>query len=246
MRLQVWIAKAGIASRRAAEQIIREGRVAVNGVTVTAMGAKVTPDDHVTCDGRPVKPLSSLTYLAVHKPVGVLCTQKDDRNRPKVIDLLPEPLRPGIFHVGRLDFMSSGLIFYTNDGDFGHIVMHPSTEIEKEYRLETETALFDQQLSEYCQGIPLDGDVVRLKSFTRESPIRVRLTLTQGKNREIRRACAYFNVKIRRLCRIRIGCVKLNGISPGRFRHLTEDEVAWFLGDEARGSAGADTSFPDY
>ncbi len=228
MRLQVFLSKAGIASRRAAEKLISEGRVTVNGEPVTAMGCQVQVTDSITCDGRPVTPLTIPIYLAVHKPVAVLCTQLDKKNRAKVIDLIPEHLRPGLFHVGRLDYMSSGLIFYTNDGDFGHRVTHPSSEIEKEYWLETEGPIHKQLPADYKKGIVIDGEVFKIKDYTIEAPHRVRLILIQGKNREIRRVCAAYGVKIHRLRRIRIGCVPLDGISPGRFRHLTGEEVAWF------------------
>jgi len=231
MRLHVFLAKAGIASRRTSEKLIAAGRVQVNGATVTELGTQVAENDRVTFDGREVSPLEQQVYLAVHKPVSVLCTQFDERGRPKVIDLLPEDLRPGLFHVGRLDFMSSGLIFYTNDGDFANIVTHPSSEIEKEYLLESEDPMPAAMLSAYRRGITLDGEILRLKSCRLEGKNKARLVLCQGKNREIRRVCDEFGVKVRRLSRVRIGIVTLDGLSPGRFRRLTEGEKAWFFGN---------------
>jgi 23S rRNA pseudouridine2605 synthase len=234
MRLHVFLAKAGIASRRAGEKLILAGRVKVNGRLVTALGVKVEEQDRVTLDDRPVAISTRRVYLAVHKPVAVLCTQRDDRNRPKVIDFIPADLRPGLFHVGRLDFMSSGLIFYTNDGLFAKIVAHPSSQIEKEYLLETLTPIPPRLFPDYRKGIRLDDEYVKITQYALERNDRARLVLTEGKNREIRRVCDAYGVKVKRLVRVRIGTVHLAGIATGRFRHLRPQEVAWFLAQETR------------
>jgi 23S rRNA pseudouridine2605 synthase len=230
MRLQLFLAKAGIASRRAAEKIIQAGRVQVNGLTITALGTKVDEHDAVSCDGRPVVLISRLVYLAVYKPVGVLCTQADEKNRPKVIDLIPEELRPGLFHVGRLDFMSSGLIFYTNDGDFARKVTHPSFEIEKEYLLETIEPLPPDMLEAYRKGIEIEGETYNLLAYRSVGKNKANLVLTQGKNREIRRVCAAFSAQVKRLVRIRIGPVLLGKLQLGGFSALSAREIDWFLG----------------
>jgi 23S rRNA pseudouridine2605 synthase len=229
MRLHVFLARAGIASRRASEKLIQAGRVKVNGLTVTVLGTQVGENDRVTFNGRPVLPLRRREYLAVHKPVGVLCTQRDEQCRPKVIDLIPEDLRPGLFHAGRLDLMSAGLIFYTNDGEFAKAVTHPSSGVEKEYLLETVDFIPERLLAEYKRGVVIEGATYRIIRYRAESKTRVKLVLIEGKNREIRRVCEAFGVKVKRLTRIRIGPVRLAGLSPGRFRRLTADEIEWFL-----------------
>ncbi len=234
MRLHVYLARAGIASRRASEKLILAGLVKVNGVAVTTLGTQVGEDDIVTCSGKPVTPIARRAYLAVHKPVGYLCTQRDEQNRPKVIDLIPEDYRPGLFHAGRLDFMSAGLIFYTNDGDFARAVTHPSAGVEKEYLLESFDPIPEKMLDDYRRGVVIEGETYRILRCSRESKTRVHLVLGQGKNREIRRVCAAYGVKVRRLTRNRIGPVKLGGMSPGRFRRLTDEEIRWFL-DKAGG-----------
>ncbi len=234
MRLQVFLAKAGLASRRGAEKLIAAGKVKVNGATVASPGVKVEEGDVVTCGGRPVTPLTRRVYLAVHKPVGYLCTQRDERGRPKVIDLVPEDLRPGLFHAGRLDFMSAGLIFYTNDGEFANAVTHPSAGVEKEYLLEADRSIPGRMLDDYGRGIEIEGERYRLLRHVRETAVKVRLVLVQGKNREIRRVCEAYGVKVRRLTRIRIGPVPLGGLSPGRFRMLKEKEIRWFLEKAAK------------
>ncbi|MBN2353204.1 MAG: rRNA pseudouridine synthase [Spirochaetales bacterium] len=229
MRLNAFLAKAGLASRRGAEKLIAAGKVKVNGATVTSLGTKVAEGDVVTCGGERVAPLSRRVYLAVNKPVGYLCTQRDERGRPKVIDLVPQELRPGLFHAGRLDYMSAGLIFYTNDGEFANAVTHPSAGVEKEYLLEANHAIPERMLADYVRGIALEGDDYRLLRYVRETDDTVRLVLGQGKNREIRRVCAAYGVKVRRLTRIRIGSVLLGGLSPGHYRMLGKDEIRGLL-----------------
>jgi 23S rRNA pseudouridine2605 synthase len=236
LRLHVFLAKAGIASRRASEKLILAGKVTVNGVTVTVLGTRVEAGDVVGCDGKPVAPIERRVYLAVHKPVGHLCTQHDERDRPKVIDLIPDDLKPGLFHAGRLDFMSGGLIFYTNDGEFARKVTHPSAEVEKEYLLESSDPIPETMLSDYRKGVAIEGETYRIRRYGSETKTRARIVLIQGKNREIRRVCAAYGVKVRRLTRVRIGPVKLGGLSPGRFRLLTNEEIRWFL-DKQQGTA---------
>ena len=136
MRLQVFLAHAGVASRRASEQFIVDGRVTVNGLVVRTLGTKVGPEDTVMCDGKPVRPETVLHHLVLHKPAGFLCTQTDPENRPLARDLLPREIHERLYSVGRLDCMSSGLIIFTNDGDFAHKLSHPSSSIEKEYRID--------------------------------------------------------------------------------------------------------------
>jgi 23S rRNA pseudouridine2605 synthase len=229
MRLHVFLAKAGIASRRACEGYIREGRVLVNGERVTAMGVPVGEHDIVTFDDQPVTPLEKSVYLALHKPVQVLCTQYDEAGRKKAIELIPPHLHKGLFHAGRLDFMSSGLVFYTNDGTFAAIVTHPSFGIEKEYLLETVTDIPVAMLPEYVKGIRLEGELLKIIKYRLAGKRRAKITLNQGKNREIRRVCQAFHVPVKQLVRIRIGKVLLEGIEPGNYRTLTKDEVGWFL-----------------
>jgi len=177
VRLQRYLARAGVASRRSSEALIQSGRVAVNGTPVTAMGVKVTDSDTVTVDGNVVRPSTVLHYLALHKPVRVICTQADQAARTRAVEFIPERFRKGLFHVGRLDYMSSGLIFFTNDGEFARIVTHPSFEVEKEYRLECKEAIPDNMLEAYTRGIRLDDDFLRILGFKRERADAVRLVL---------------------------------------------------------------------
>ena len=226
IRLQVYMARCGVGSRRACENYIREGRVTVNGRTAE-LGTKVVPSDRVVLDKRQLHPETEKVYLAINKPVGYLCSNSDSRGRPLVLDLLQDiPQR--IFHVGRLDFRSSGLILYTNDGDFAKTVSHPSSNIEKEYQVETKKPFPEEILLKYRKGLRIEGQNYRLRKYQYKTPIRVVLTLIEGKNREIRRVFEHFGYFPSKIHRNRIGCVHVRGIPAGGYRPLSRQEVSWF------------------
>jgi 23S rRNA pseudouridine2605 synthase len=221
------MARCGIGSRRACETYIREGRVTVNG-RIAELGSKVTPSDRVALDNRQIHPETEQVYLAINKPAGYLCSNSDSRGRPLLLDLLQDiPQR--IFHVGRLDFRSSGLIFYTNDGNFAKIVSHPSSRIEKEYQVETKNPFPEELLSKYKRGLTIAGESYRLRKYEYKTPRKVVLTLIEGKNREIRRVFEHFGYFPTKIHRVRIGCVHIRGIPAGGYRPLSQQEVAWFI-----------------
>jgi len=227
VRLQKFLAQAGIASRRAGEAIIREGRVEVNGQTVTRQGIRIDPvADVVSVDGQMIQPLRH-HYVAVHKPRGVLCTRKDERQRTILGDLLPSnwDLNP----VGRLDRDSEGLIFATNDGDFALRITHPRYEVTKVYQVEVASNVHHRTLRLFTQGVEHNGQMLRAQKVTLLSANRsrsvVELELTEGKNREIRRMFATQEIKIIRLIRMQIGSVKLGELPAGKWRTLTKTEI---------------------
>jgi len=231
LRIQVYLARCGLGSRRHCEDFVREGRVRING-TVAEIGTKVRAGDRVTVDRRVVVPERTRVYLAVNKPPGVLSANSDTRGRPVVRDLLNDvPER--VFHVGRLDFHSSGLILYTNDGEFARAVSHPSSSIEKDYVVETSSPIPEEGLREYQRGLQLAGEHYRLTRYQYKTPRKVVLTLVEGKNREIRKVLTALGLRLRRIHRVRVGCVQVKGIPPGGYRPLSQKEVRWFL---ARGS----------
>ena len=229
MRLQVFLAKAGIASRRKCEELIREGRVKVNGQLISRMGFKVGKNDLVVCDGRQVKPLLEQHYYALYKPPAVICSHQDERGRRRALDFFPAGIAKGLFNVGRLDYMSEGLIFFTNDGEFARRIAHPSSGIEKEYLLESVDPLPGKMLEAYQAGLVIKGVKYQLAGFRLVSPSKARLILKTGKNREIRRVCRAFGIRVKRLIRLRIGCVSLGRLKPGSFRKLKSQEIAWFF-----------------
>jgi 23S rRNA pseudouridine2605 synthase len=227
LRVQVYLARCGLGSRRHCEEFIREGRISING-SVAQLGAKVSPGDRVTLDRKALYPEATKVYLAVNKPPGMLCANSDPQGRPLVRDLLTDvPERT--FHVGRLDYQSSGLIFYTNDGAFSRIVAHPSSGIEKDYVLEAQQPIPEEGLRQYQKGVDVGGERYRLTRYVYKTPRKVILTLVEGKNREIRKVLSVMGVRIRRIHRIRIGCVHVRGIPSGGYQPLSRKEVRWFL-----------------
>ncbi|MDR0623275.1 MAG: rRNA pseudouridine synthase [Treponema sp.] len=225
VRIQVYLARAGIASRRSSETLIAEGRVSVNGRVITVPGEKVLPGDEVRFDGRLVQPESRLRYLALHKPPGYICSSQDPQNRPLALDLLPRDIRERLYNVGRLDFLSSGLIIFTNDGDFAVRVGHPRAGIEKEYIVEASGIIPDAVPEAFAGGLTIEGVLYRSRSIERLGRKTLRIVLVEGKNREIRRVFSHFHLHPVRLHRIRIGPVPLGELEAGESRPLSEREI---------------------
>ena len=232
VRLQKFLADAGVASRRASEQMMLAGRVAVNGHTVQALGTKVDPPhDHVTVDGKPVRPKRKI-YLAMNKPAGLVCSRSDEFSRPTIYELLPREW--GHVHsVGRLDYNSEGLLFLTNDGEFSLHLTHPRYGVRKKYlatvqgRVERETlGRFTRGV--YHQGERLKAEKARLVSASQTRSV-VELELAEGKYREVRRLFEAEGMSVRRLQRIQIGKIKLGELKPGKWRTLTEPEIKSLL-----------------
>ena len=224
MRLQVYLAHAGVASRRACEKIIAEGRVSVNGTLVTDMGSKVRTGDTVLLDGKPVHPEARKCYVLLNKPAGFVCTLSDEKGRPTAADLLKETYSERLYNIGRLDMFSSGAILFTNDGDFAAKIEHPSAQIEKEYVIETTQDFPPELLARFERGIRVDGIFYKCRSAAAVNRRKLRIVLVEGKNREIRRVLDSFNCTIKRLVRVRIGTLELGTLKAGEFRDLTAKE----------------------
>jgi 23S rRNA pseudouridine2605 synthase len=232
VRLQKFLAEAGVASRRAAEQVILAGRVAVNGQPVQVLGAKVDPDrDAVILDGKPVRAKRKL-YVALHKPVGCVCSRQDELGRPTVYDLLPKEWQ-NIHSVGRLDFNTEGLLFLTNDGQFALCLTHPRYGVRKKYVATVEGCADKAKLERFLRGVrhageKLQAQAARLISAGRTRSV-VELELAEGKNREVRRLFESQGLAVKRLQRTQIGKIKLGELKPGRWRTLTETEIKTLL-----------------
>jgi 23S rRNA pseudouridine2605 synthase len=226
-RLQAYLAHAGIASRRAAEELILSGRVSVNGAVVDTLGTKVGEGDIVTFDGKLVQPEKTLRYIAMNKPAGYICTNSDPQGRPLAKSLLPAAINERLYTVGRLDFRSSGLILWTNDGDFAEKVGHPSSNLEKEYLVDAAGPISDDFIRAFKQGIEIEGVFYQALSIERQfgRPRQVRIVLIEGKNREIRRVFSHFHLHPESLQRIRIGPVLLGNLAEGETRTLTRQEI---------------------
>ena len=230
-RLQRYLARAGLGSRRSCERLILEGRVRVNDRVVTELGTKVSPGlDQVTCDGRPATPSTSLLYLLLHKPAGVLTSLSDPRGRPVIQDLLPPRGLPRLFPVGRLDYQTEGLVLLTNDGALAYGLMHPSFEVEKEYRAKVRGCPTPADLVKLKAGVVSKGE--RLWATQAEIVSRgidfawLKLIVHQGRYHEIRRLCDVIGHPVLRLQRVRLGPIVLGRLPKGRWRRLSPVELA--------------------
>jgi 23S rRNA pseudouridine2605 synthase len=217
-----------VGSRRACERLIQGGRVSVNQITVTELGTKVETRDVVKLDGRALSPVDTRVYIALNKPPRFLCSNSDPYGRPLASDLFRESIKERVFHVGRLDYMSSGLILYTNDGEFAHRVAHPSSAIPKVYSVETVQPIDPSLLHRYARGVRIEGTLYKLKDFKVLDTRCCQITLIGGKNREIRRVFKRFGYKLKKIHRIRIGPVTVKGLKSGHFRPLNPKEIDWF------------------
>jgi 23S rRNA pseudouridine2605 synthase len=234
VRLQKFLADAGVASRRAGEQLILEGRVSVNGHVVRLLGSKVDADhDRVLVDGKPVRERRKV-YIALHKPPGCVCSHNDELGRPTVYDLLPKEWQV-VNSVGRLDFNTEGLIFLTNDGQFALRLTHPRYGIRKKYVVTVEGPVTHETLSLFTRGVFTGGEKLRaekarLMGSSRSKSI-VELELSEGKNREVRRLFESQNIVVRRLQRVQIGKIKLGELRSGKWRALTAVEIKTLLSE---------------
>ncbi|WP_318712628.1 pseudouridine synthase [Treponema sp.] len=229
MRLQQYMARCGVASRRASEEIIISGRVTVNGELVTTLGTKVSAKDEVCVDGKKIALEETKRYIILNKPAGYVCSSSDEKGRPIALDLLKEKYSERLYNVGRLDIFSCGLIIYTNDGDFAARLSHPSAELEKEYIVDTSTAMPRELADDFMKGVRIDGIFYKCIDARELNSHRMRIVLAEGKNREIRRVFESREVGIRSLMRIRIGCVGVGDLQYGQFRELSQDEVKALL-----------------
>ena len=228
VRLQKFLAEAGVASRRAGEQIILTGRVSVNGTTVAKLGVRVDPEhDQVAVDGKPVRVKRKL-YVALNKPPGVVCSRRDELSRGTIYGLLPKEW--GHLHsVGRLDYQSEGLIFLTNDGEFSLHLTHPRYGVHKKYIAMVEGRVTPEMLGRFTRGVwylgeRLKAEKARLVSAGQSQSV-VELELAQGKYREVRRLFESERLPVKRLQRVQIGKIKLGELPVGKWRTLTEPEI---------------------
>ena len=228
-RLQKFLARCGIGSRRHCEAVILAGRVRVNGAVVTTLGTRVGPGDIVTVDGRTIQPERKV-YLLLHKPVGVVTTVHDPQGRKTVLDLVPSH-SVRIYPVGRLDYDTSGLLILTNDGGLTHALTHPSREVDKTYRVRIKGELKPGEKAALEKGIRLEdgwtapADLKFVASQKNGQDSIWEVTIHEGRNRQIRRMFAAVGHPVLELKRIRFGPLTLDNLAPGRWRYLKTEEV---------------------
>jgi 23S rRNA pseudouridine2605 synthase len=228
-RLQKVLAKAGIASRRRAEELIREGRVRVDGKVVTEMGVQVDPDNQkIDCDGHPVSVQEKKVYILLNKPVGFLSTVHDPQKRPVVTDLLPN-IKERIYPVGRLDLDTEGALILTNDGELAQKILHPSKEVTKTYIARVEGTPGPQKLAALSKGINLEGkktwpaELMVLE--TGEQMTSIQIVIHEGRKRQVRKMFEAIGHPVLQLRRIAYGKLELGDLKPGIYRILTPADL---------------------
>ncbi|TAK24747.1 MAG: rRNA pseudouridine synthase [Chloroflexota bacterium] len=227
-RLQKVLARAGVASRRAAEDLIRAGRITVNGEVVVDLGRRVTETDRVLFDGKVIEGEAGHVYIVVNKPIGYVATVRDPRGRPTVMDLIPRGAR--VYPVGRLDWDSEGLLLMTNDGELTHRLTHPRFGVVKEYHALVERVPSRDQLENLERGIELDDGVTAPAQAHVVASARqgtwVSIAIHEGRNRQVRRMVEAIGHPVLRLIRVRMGPLTIDGLAPGASRPLSAGEVA--------------------
>ncbi|RJP57307.1 MAG: rRNA pseudouridine synthase [Deltaproteobacteria bacterium] len=228
-RLQKIIAKAGIASRRQAENLIRDGMVRVNGIVVTELGSKADPaEDSIEVNGKPITNLEPKVYIVLNKPKGYVTTLKDPQKRPIVTDLLKD-IKSRVFPVGRLDYNTEGLLLFTNDGDVTQRLIHPRNKVLKTYLVEMHGMLTSGEINKLESGIELDDGVTAPAKLKFIKKIKDKswweISIHEGKKRQIKRMFEGIGHSIYQLRRIRFGPLELRELAPGKYRFLTDQEI---------------------
>lgn len=232
MRINKYIASCGIASRRASEQYILDGKVKVNNKTVTDLATDIDEfNDTVTVEGQKIQPAARQIYIMLNKPKGCVCTVKDDKDRKTVMDYLGDLTDKRLFPVGRLDYDTEGLILMTNDGDLSHKLTHPSNEIPKTYVAKVEGEVPQSDLATLRNGIILDGKKLgrsKIKLLENADNIyRYEVTIFEGKNRQVHRMFESVGKTVIFLKRVAVGDLRLGGLTRGTYRYLTEREIEY-------------------
>lgn len=238
MRLQKYLAQAGVASRRAAEKYITDGRVSVNGTVVTELGTKVTESDEVSVDGKGVRLETKKIYIMLNKPVGYVTTMSDDHGRPTVMELIDD-MNKRVYPVGRLDFNTEGLLLLSNDGDFTYKVTHPKHKLDKTYHVWVTGKAKTNAIRLLENGVVIDGrktapakaDVIE----TTNGSAVLSITIHEGRNRQVRKMCQAVGFKVIGLRRVYEGGITLGNLPLGRWRHLSTAEVNVILKNAEHG-----------
>ena len=228
MRLNKFLSNSGLASRRKCDEIIAEGKVIVNGKVVSELGYQINErKDKVIVEGKVIKLPSSFVYIKLNKPKGYACTAHDEKGRKTIYDLIDCEER--LFSVERLDYDTEGLILLTNDGDFANCVAHPKYEMEKEYRVTCEGEIKESELAVMRKGVVVDGKRMpsaKVEKLSFENGFtKLSVVINEGQNRQVRRMFEAIGHEIKLLKRVRIGNVRLGGLSRGEYRDLTQEEL---------------------
>ena len=234
-RLQKYLARCGIASRRKCEELILQGKIKVNGNVVTELGTKVSKNDLIEFDGKIVKPNEEKIYILLNKPIGYVTTAKDQFNRDTVLDLIK--IKERIVPVGRLDMYTSGALILTNDGEFVNKLTHPKNEINKTYNVTVKGIVSKEEILKLEKGVEIDDNyltkpaTVKILKIDEEKNIsRIQITIHEGKNRQIRKMCEAINKKVLALHRSKIENIDVKNLKLGEWRFLSEKEIKSIIG----------------
>lgn len=230
MRINKYIAQAGIASRRKADELVANGNVKVNGLTLSEAGYDVKDGDVVEVNGHIIEPETKKVYILLNKPLGYVTTVSDDRQRPTVMELVAD-VDARIFPVGRLDYNTSGMLIMTNDGDFAYRMTHPKHEVPKTYRARVSGILSGEKCAHLQKGVDIGGFItsrarVNVVKGTQRSTI-VDITIHEGKNRQVRKMFRAVGNPVQELQRIAIGDIRLGRLAEGHYRKLTREEIEY-------------------
>ena len=228
VRLQKYLADAQVASRRKAEEIIIEGRVSVNGKTITELGTKVEDGDTVCVDGKEVRPAEKLIYIMLHKPDGYVTTAKEQFGRPAVLDLVDCGYR--VYPVGRLDYDTSGLLLLTNDGELTYKLTHPKHNVEKTYIAQVEGTPTEDEMKHFREGLEIEDyktAPAKIKILKKGTLTTLKIVIHEGKNRQVRKMCEAIGHRVRRLKRVATGSLSLGSLEKGKYRYLTDKEIEY-------------------
>ncbi len=232
MRLNKYIAASGLASRRKADELIKEGKVRINGEVLDELGYDVTPDDVVEVNGNLIEPVKKYIYIMLNKPKGYITSAEDDKGRPTVMDLVND-LDGRLYPVGRLDYNTSGLLLLTNDGEFAYHLTHPKHQVEKTYLAKISGILSEQRIAKLRKGVDIGGFITspaRVKVLRQmERTALVEIRIHEGKNRQIRKMFAAVGNKVIELERIAIGDLQLGHLKTGHYRKLALREIEYFM-----------------
>ena len=230
VRLQKYLANAGIASRRKCEELILDGKIEVNGVIITELGTKVSENDVVKYNGKIIKPEEEKVYILLNKPIVYVTTAKDQFNRDTVLDLVK--INKRIVPVGRLDMYTSGALILTNDGEFVNILTHPKNEVNKTYNVTVKGRITEAEIKQLQNGVEIDDGYITkpakvkiLKIDEEKSITRIQITIHEGKNRQVRKMCEAINKKVLALHRSSIGNINVKDLKIGNWRYLSQKEV---------------------
>ena len=225
IRLQKYMADCGVASRRKCEEIILDGRVKINGKTVTELGTKVTDEDVVSVDGEVLKAQTKKYYIAMNKPVGYVTTVSDEFDRPTVINLVEDEIQSRIYPVGRLDFDTEGLLLLTNDGDLTYKLTHPKHAIFKKYIATLNEVPQPKDVEKLKKGVVVDGKKTQPAKLNWLKDNVIEISISEGRNRQVRKMFEAVGYEVVNLQRIAVGNILLGNIPLGRWRHLSISEI---------------------